>query len=190
MAQLLHTLRQQVVPYPNDHFSGRGIVLTVGFNQLKFLKVNLKMIELTATKLSIQIWYTSSQISHDNMIELLRTAPSINASACCFITAQCRTLTQVWQLNATRVYNPKLDGLQTYGFPYKPAAIISATFSEVLFLDCDAFVTRDQEELFISDPMYLKFGALFYPDAHKSRQDPAKKGKILATKDDSDHICA
>ena len=58
-------------------------------------------------------------------------------------------------------------------FPYKPAAIISSTFAEVLFLDCDAYVTRDPEDLFLSDPMYLKFGALFYSDAYKSRQHPS-----------------
>jgi hypothetical protein len=81
-------------------------------------------------------------------------------------------LTQVWQLNTTHVYKPP-TGYLPKPFPYKPAAIISATFSEILFLDCDSYVTRDPEELFLSDPMYLKFGALFFPDAYKSRQHPA-----------------
>ncbi|CAF1094449.1 unnamed protein product [Rotaria sp. Silwood1] len=106
------------------------------------------------------------------MMELLRTAPNLNASVCCFITAQCRTLTQIWQLNAVHIYKPPSSYLRFRFFPYKPAAIISATFSEVLFLDCDAYVARDPEELFLSDPMYLKFGALFYPDGFKSRQHP------------------
>ena len=57
-------------------------------------------------------------------------------------------------------------------FPYKPSAILSSTFAEVLFLDCDSYVTRDPEELFLSDPMYEKFGALLYPDAYKTRQHP------------------
>ena len=34
-------------------------------------------------------------------------------------------------------------------------------------------MTRDPEELFLDDPMYAKFGALFFPDAYKSRQHPA-----------------
>jgi hypothetical protein len=75
-------------------------------------------------------------------------------------------------LNTTYVYKPPPSPLRVRFFPYKPAAIVSATFSEVLFLDCDAYVTRDPEELFLSDPMYLKFGALFFPDAFKSRQHP------------------
>ncbi|CAF4043862.1 unnamed protein product [Rotaria sordida] len=173
ISQLLQIFQQKIVPYPNNHFYGRGIVLTVGPSQLKFAEVNLKMIELTATKLPIQIWYSSSQISHEIMIGLLRTVRNLNASICCFLMTECRTLTQTWQLNPTHVYKPSSNNQKYKFFPYKPAAIVSATFSEVLFLDCDAYVTRDPEELFLSDPMYLKFGALFYPDAHKSRQHPA-----------------
>jgi hypothetical protein len=106
------------------------------------------------------------------MIDLLRTVPNLNTSVCCFITAECRTLTQVWQLNTIHVYKPRA-GFLLKSFPYKPAAILSSIFSEVLFLDCDAYITRDPEELFLSDPMYLKIGALFFPDALKSRQHPA-----------------
>ncbi len=69
------------------------------------------------------------------------------------------------------MHEPRVGKLRKQ-FPYKPAAILSSTFSEVLFLDCDAYVTRDPEELFLSDPMYLKFGALFFPDGLKSRQHP------------------
>ena len=107
------------------------------------------------------------------MIELLHLTPKLNVTICCFLTAQCRTLTKIYQLNSNYVYQPPMNHFQSRFFPFKPAAIVSATFSEVLFLDCDAYVTRDPEELFLSDPMYLKFGALFFPDAHKSRQHPA-----------------
>jgi hypothetical protein len=107
------------------------------------------------------------------MVDLLRIVPNLNVSVCCFHTAQCRSLTRIWILNSTHVYKPPSSYLRFKFFPYKPAAIISSTFEEVLFLDCDAYVTRDPEELFLSDPMYLKFGALFFPDAYKSRQHPA-----------------
>jgi hypothetical protein len=106
------------------------------------------------------------------MIKLLHEAPKLNTSICCFDAKQCRTRTQIWQLNPSYVYKPHLTNI-VKAFPYKPAAIISATFVEVLFLDSDAYVTRDPEELFLSDPMYLKFGALFHADAHKSRQHPS-----------------
>jgi hypothetical protein len=105
------------------------------------------------------------------MISLLDEAPNLNSSACCFQTNQCHTRKQNWQLNHTRVYKPNSHN-SVKQFPYKPAAIISSIFAEVLFLDCDAFVTRDPEDLFLTDPMYREFGALFYPDAYKSRQHP------------------
>ena len=107
------------------------------------------------------------------MIDLLRTVPNLNASVCCFFIAECRSLTHIWKLNKTRIFQPPPTHQRFRFFPFKPAAIISATFAEVLFLDCDAYVTRDPDELFLSDPMYLKYGALFFPDAYKSRQHPA-----------------
>ncbi|CAF3574084.1 unnamed protein product [Rotaria socialis] len=171
ISKLLITLRQQMVPYPNDYFQGRGIVLTVGKSQLQFAEVNLKMIEVSGTQLDVQIWYSSTQISEKNMIKLFDKAPKVKLSICCFVEAQCRTRTKTWQLDSNRVYRPLIGRMKKH-FPYKPAAIVSATFAEVLFLDSDAYVVRDPEELFISDPMYLKFGALFFPDAYTSRQHP------------------
>ncbi|CAF3928778.1 unnamed protein product [Rotaria sordida] len=172
ISKLLITLRQQIVPYPNEYFHGRGIVLTVGPHQLALARANLKMIEHSNTQLHVQIWYSSSQILEQMMMELLNNSPKLNSSICCFDTAQCRTRTQTWQLNPTHVYKPHI-GTLLKSFPYKPAAIVSATFAEVLFLDSDAYITRDPIDLFLSDPMYLKFGALFFPDSFQSRQHPA-----------------
>ena len=43
------------VSYSRKHFHGRGIVLTVGRAQLRYLRVNLKMMELTRTRLRVQV---------------------------------------------------------------------------------------------------------------------------------------
>jgi hypothetical protein len=51
----LPTLSFQIIPYPNEYFHGRGIVLTTGRRQLKFAKVNLKMLELSGTRLPVQV---------------------------------------------------------------------------------------------------------------------------------------
>ncbi|CAF4120168.1 unnamed protein product [Rotaria sp. Silwood2] len=172
ISKLLITLRQQMILYPNEYFHGLGIVLSVGHYQLPLARVNLKMIEHSGTKLHVQIWYSSTQVSEKEMMDLLNQAPKLNARICCFDTAQCRDHQHTWQLNSTHVYKPR-TGNPGKSFPYKPAAIISATFTEVLFLDCDAYVTRDPIDLFLSDPMYLKFGALFFPDGYQSRQHSA-----------------
>jgi len=55
ISKLLISLRQQIVPYPNEYFYGRGIVLTVGPSQLQLARVNLKMIEFSGTRLSVQV---------------------------------------------------------------------------------------------------------------------------------------
>lgn len=55
ISRTLISLRQQIVRYPNEHFHGRGIVLSVGASQLKHAKVNVKMIELSGTRLPVQV---------------------------------------------------------------------------------------------------------------------------------------
>lgn len=106
------------------------------------------------------------------MKALLRVAPTLNVSVCCFETAQCRTINSFWNLNPSYIYKPLTNNLPDRSFPYKPAAILSSSFAEVLFLDSDAYLVRNPDNWFRSDPMYLHFGALFFPDAHLSRQFP------------------
>jgi hypothetical protein len=55
VSKLLISLRQQIVPYPNEYFHGRGIVLTVGPSQLQLTRVNLRMIEFSGTRLPVQV---------------------------------------------------------------------------------------------------------------------------------------
>jgi len=102
------------------------------------------------------------------MLQVLSIAPKLNVTICCFLIAECRSSTGVIQrLNSSYVFKPGMTHRRAKSFPYKPAAIVSSTFAEVLFLDCDSYATRDPEELFLTDPMYLKFGALFFPDGYK-----------------------
>ena len=55
ISQSLIELRGEMVPYPQNHFHGQGIVLTVGLVQMTYLRVNLKMMELTRTRLPVQV---------------------------------------------------------------------------------------------------------------------------------------
>ena len=105
------------------------------------------------------------------MKELINLVPYLNLSVCSFEKHQCESRAGLVQLNSTWVYLPTFGHLPK-AFPFKPAAILSSTFVEVLFLDCDAYLTRDPEELFLSDPMYHRFGSLFFPDSYRSRQHP------------------
>jgi hypothetical protein len=71
----------------------------------------------------------------------------------------------------------KLDAISKH-LSSRSAAILSATFAEVLFLDIDSFLVRDPDYLFQSDPMYHRFGALFFPDARTSKH-PSVIWKLL-----------
>lgn len=55
ISRSLIELRGEMITYPENHFHGRGIVLTVGLAQMKYLQVNLKMMELTRTRLPVQV---------------------------------------------------------------------------------------------------------------------------------------
>ena len=55
LSTVLIKFRGQMVSYPNEYFQGRGIVLTVGREQFKYAKVNLKMIEHSGTRLPVQV---------------------------------------------------------------------------------------------------------------------------------------
>ena len=56
------------------------------------------------------------------------------------------------------------------GWQSKIDAIMQSRFDEVLFLDADSFPIRDPEYLFY-DPLYIKHGAIFWPDLWKWSAD-------------------
>ena len=70
------------------------------------------------------------------------------------------------------LYAPRKKGFPEAVYAFKPGAILSSTFAEVIFLDLDCYVVRDPIDIFENDPMYKKFGVLFYPDIFLSRQHP------------------
>lgn len=113
-------------------------------------------------------------------MKLFNSITRLNLSICCFSKSQCRNRETTWQLNSTHVYKPQLKSVSK-DISFKSAAIISSTFAEVLFLDTNAYVTRDPEELFYSDPMYLKFGVLFHADAYKTHRQHPSLWKFLNT---------
>lgn len=55
MTTLLEKIRESVPDYPKNHFYGRGIVLTIGEQQLNLAKINLQMIAFTSTRLPVQV---------------------------------------------------------------------------------------------------------------------------------------
>ena len=169
--ELLPQLKEKIIPYPHEYYQGRGIVLTVGPNQLLHTRFNLRILQWSETKLNIEVWYSSFQISRDLIDDLLRSVPQLNISGCSFEANQCYSSNgQIRNLSQTNIYPPQTKNINGKIYTFKLAAIISSTFSQLIFLDSDCYVVRDPSPLFQNDPMYNKFGVLFYPDIYTTHQ--------------------
>jgi hypothetical protein len=170
---LLPQLRRKLLPYPDGYFKGRGIVLTVGSNQLLHTKLNLRIIQWLKTKLGVEVWYSSAQINNNQVNELLNYVPKLDLKMCCFETSRCRLLngTEI-SVQANHVYPPRIKKVAKKIFSFKLAAMVSSTFAEIIFIDSDCYIVRDPNYLFEKDPMYNIFGSLFYPDIYMSHQHP------------------
>lgn len=51
----LPVLRTELIEYPAEYFHGRGIVLSAGRKQLKFARINLRILEASGTRLPVQV---------------------------------------------------------------------------------------------------------------------------------------
>jgi hypothetical protein len=173
VTRLLPQLRRELIPYPDEYFKGRGIVLTVGPDQLLHTKFNLRIIQWLKTNLSVEVWYSSEQINNNQVNELLNYVPQLDLKMCCFETAQCRSINgKEISVRASSVHAPQTKNVDGKKYAFKLGAIVSSTFAEIIFIDSDCYIVRDPTYLFKNDPMYIKFGSLFYPDIYMSHQHP------------------
>lgn len=164
----------KLVRYPEDYFKGRGVVLTVGKSQFIHTKMNLRIIEWLKSTLPVEVWYSSSQLSEENVKDLLNYVPKLNVKMCSFEKATCYSLKEKDLLLPSKyIYSSDTNGVRGKTYSYKLSAIVSSTFEEIIFVDSDCYIVRDPINLFEKDAMYLKFGSLLYPDIYQSHQHPS-----------------
>ena len=169
--QILPLLKSQLSTYPDEYFEGRGIVLTVGQNQLLHTKFNLRIIEWLKTKLPVEVWYSSTQINQETVQDIINFVPQLNLQVCCFETGYCYSLNnQQRNISLQYIHKPSIKQSLRKIYAFKPAAILSSTFREVIFIDSDCYIVKDPIHLFDNDPMYKQFGSLFYPDIYRAHQ--------------------
>lgn len=140
-------------PYPEGRYAGRGIVICAGGHRL-FTNgwVAMRILRLLGCGLPIQFWHLDGEVD-EYMADLVRPF-------------------QVECINATHVARelPKPPRLLA-GWELKPFAILHATFQEVLLLDADNVAIVAPDFLF-ETPEYLKTGAVFWPDY--GRMEPTR----------------
>ncbi|KAI0811300.1 glycosyltransferase family 71 protein [Xylaria sp. FL0064] len=138
-------------PYFADHMSlhvqfksaGRGIVLTAGDDQAKFLLTTIYTFRELGCDLPIEIMYLGDDdLDEDHRFEL-------------------ETLSGVTTRDISQMVDD--EGWKLAGWAIKPFAMLMSSFREVIFIDADSFFFRDPAKLF-EDPDYKKTGALFFRD--------------------------
>ncbi|KAJ8131768.1 hypothetical protein O1611_g1856 [Lasiodiplodia mahajangana] len=151
LAKFVRVLFPFTHPYFADHMTlhshlknaGRGIVLTAGDDQAKYLLTTIYTFRELGCDLPIEIMYLGDpDLGEDHRFEL-ESLPGVTT----------RDISQMVDD----------DGWKLAGWAIKPFAMLLSSFREVIFIDADSFFFRDPAKLF-DDPDYKKTGALFFRD--------------------------
>lgn len=130
--------------YPENRFTGRGIVIAGGGKYFPSAYVTIRVIRHLHCGLPIQLWYFGKTNEIDEKMKLSLIDYGVE-----FVDAD-----EVRKEHKTRMLG---------GFEIKWFGVQNSPFEEVLFLDADSYPVINPEELF-EHPDYLKTGAVFFPD--------------------------
>jgi len=140
----LRFVRNMNYRYPEERFSGRGIVIAAGGTTLYTCAwVCINMLRHHGCTLPIELWYLGP-IEMD--LEMIRLMEGLG-------------------VKCVDAYRMRIDhpARTVNGWELKPYAITHSRFEEVLFLDADNVVTMDPSFLFDTDA-YKEKGAIFWAD--------------------------
>lgn len=135
-------------PYPENAFSGRGIVIGAGGE--KFFTCAwacVHVLRKLGCALPIEFWAIGAYELDPNMI---RAAKSIGVD----IIKASEVVANLDPSMRPRILN---------GWELKPFSVIHSKFEEVLYLDADCIPAKDPTYLFDSLP-YQRTGSIFWPD--------------------------
>lgn len=143
---------------------GRGIVITVGDHQIAYVLTSIKTFRELGCNLPVEVFFLGDGDLRESSREALARLPEV-------IT---RDLSRMviddgWTLKGKLVQafvSPDLDHRLTLalaGWAAKPMALLLSSFREAILIDADVLFFVDPATL-LSDPEYLRFGALFFRD--------------------------
>ena len=127
----------------------RGLVATVGPEQLPLLVINLRMLRRTGSTSPVEVFLSSPKDYEPFICEVV--LPALNA--------HCLMLSDILDV----------DGFS--GYQFKFLSILFSTFEEMLFLDADVFAIRNPDSLFDSEP-FKSYGYVVWPDFWASTASP------------------
>ena len=142
--RLLEGAVENLPPFPEERFAGRGIVICGGgAKYFPCLWVCIRMLRHLGCMLPIEVWHLGPREMSAEMKALLAPFGVATVDA-----------------RAVRLSHP-VRILQ--GWELKAYALLHARFAEVLLLDADNVPVADPAPLF-DDPAYRASGAVFWPD--------------------------
>lgn len=148
--------------YPEDRFSGKGIVMCGGGPKYyPSMYVNLRILRLLGCKLPVKVYYIGEKEMDTRMIAILESIEDV----------ECIDGTTLEKKYPIRIHS---------GWESKVYAIINCPFEEVLMLDADNTPLVNPEFLF-SDSKYEQYGSILWPDYECWRHDE-KMWEILGIK--------
>ena len=148
--QYLRKFAASTFDYPEEMFSGRGLVIPAGGRLLASAYVTVRLLRTALGSqpdtLPIEVWHLGAEEVPDIWRKIFEP------------------------LDVTfRDAHEITGGQGLSGWQLKPFAIIHSAFAEVMLLDADNVPERDPAYLFES-PQYIAHGALFWPD--RTRHGP------------------
>ena len=150
----LRAASKALVPYPDDFFSGRGIVICAGGPRMftcAWITIGVLRRTLGCT-LPIEVWYVGSSELSPPMRSLLQELGAQPVDAISVAKRRGADLLEGW--------------------PLKPFALLHSRFREILLIDADNVPIANPNSLF-DHPHFTETGAVFWPDLVRlSRENP------------------
>mmetsp|Transcript_21930 Transcript_21930/g.34354 ORF Transcript_21930/g.34354 Transcript_21930/m.34354 type:complete len:394 (-) Transcript_21930:545-1726(-) len=131
-------------PYPEEEFSGQGIVMAAG-GQLQVINAYtvIRALRLQGTKLPVELFYAGEGEMSAQAVEVLN-----DLEVTCLNIYYMEGVDPSWQLR---------------GWQMKAQAVLRSSFEEVLWIDTDSVPYGDVSRLFEAAD-YTEFGSLFWQD--------------------------
>ena len=140
---------RHIPPYPEDLFSGRGVVTLAGGRYSEFAATSLGMLREVGSVLPVEVWIKDETENKKGWCEELEKEGMM-----------CRKLDDYIDMSMLPV-----------GYQWKIFTLLFSSFEEILFLDADSIPIQNPDFIFDSN-LYKEKRAILWPDYWKHTGSP------------------
>ena len=140
---------RHIPPYPEDLFSGRGVITLAGGKYSEYAATALGMLREIGSTLPVEVWMKDQTEEKEGWCAELEKEGMV-----------CRRLSDYMDLSALPI-----------PYQWKVFVMLFSSFEEFIFLDADSMPIRNPDQVFESKP-YRDTGAILWPDYWKHTGTP------------------